>query len=589
MRALFILMFAASPLAAQTATVEGKVTEMGSGRPVRKAEVVLRGLTQTGNPPEADNYATETDVNGHFLMEGILPGRYQAAPSHAGFITRPPGKPMQPGTFAQVTLVGGQHAMVDLKLIATGAISGRTISLNGDVVTGAFVEALQYSYPSRDDSPQGTVTVGLPTDGHRKLESRRGAVSNDRGEFRIFGLAPGRYYLRVQEKTGRDWVTECVGGQMDLGNSVASDSVGIVEIASEISDFGRYGGDLHCSVPEQMRGSRPPLSFGQTFYPSARDFAHAAPLDVPPGGDLRSLDIRLRPEGVYSIRLTKPTLPGDSAFPVEVRRRDDAGQTNASITNFNGDNFEIHGLLPGSYTVSSQLQDPDHPGQSLYVRQLVEVVDHDVEGVTLNFAPMKTVTGTVKAEGPLTVPFSGMNVELDPDDAETPTFTTHVGADGTFTAQVMPEPYTLVRPRIATAYVKSVKMGDRELPGPHIDFARLDGPLAILFGVDAGSVEGTALNAEGRPVMPSKITLIPVGSNQSWASRLKIVNANENGKFVIPAVAPGEYKAFAWLDADLGAPQDPEFRKPYESQGVRVKVEPNGRSIVQLRLIVTGR
>ena len=83
--------------------------------------------------------------------------------------------------------------------------------------------------------------------------------------------------------------------------------------------------------------------------------------------------------------------------------------------------------------------------------------------------------------------------------------------------------------------------------------------------------------------------MIPAGANQSWAGRLKIVNADENGKFVIPAVAPGEYKLFAWLDAELGAPQDPEFRKPYESLGVVVKVEPNGRNSVQLNVIVTGR
>jgi hypothetical protein len=355
-----------------------------------------------------------------------------------------------------------------------------------------------------------------------------------------------------------------------------------------VNEFeGLSDGSIQCSAPEHIRGSRP-LGFGQTFYPDARDFAHAAPLDVTPGGDLRSVDIRLRPEGVYSIRLTKPTLAGDSAFPVEIRRGGDAGQPNVAMS-FHEDTIEIPGLLPGSYTVSGQLQDPEHPDQSLYARRSVEVVDRDVEGVTLNFAPMKTVTGAVKAEGPLTVPFYGMNVELDPDDPDSPTFTTRVKADGTFTAQVMPEPYVLVRPRIATAYVKSVKMGDRELPGPHIDFARLDGPLTILFGVDAGSVEGTALNADGRPMMPSKITLIPVGSNQSWAGRLKIANADQNGKFAIPAVAPGEYKAFAWLDADLGAPQDPEFRKPYESQGVTVKVEPNGRSSVQLKLIVTGR
>ena len=124
MRAFLILMLAAGSLTAQTATVEGTVTEMGNGHAVRKAEVILRGLTQTGDPPEADNYATETDANGHFLIEGIVPGKYQAAPSHAGFITRPPGKPMQPGTFAQITLAAGAHATVDLKLIGTESSPG---------------------------------------------------------------------------------------------------------------------------------------------------------------------------------------------------------------------------------------------------------------------------------------------------------------------------------------------------------------------------------------------------------------------------------------------------------------------------------
>jgi hypothetical protein len=107
--------------------------------------------------------------------------------------------------------------------------------------------------------------------------------------------------------------------------------------------------------------------------------------------------------------------------------------------------------------------------------------------------------------------------------------------------------------------------------------------------VDAGRVEGTALDVNGQPVMPSKITLVPVGANSTMPGRLKIVNADETGKFAFPVVAPGEYKLFAWLDADLGAPQDAEFRKPYESQGVTVKVEPNGRSSVELKVIVTGK
>jgi hypothetical protein len=235
----------------------------------------------------------------------------------------------------------------------------------------------------------------------------------------------------------QDLLLECTSDQ-----AVAATLHGIMRTVNEFE--GPSDGSIQCSAPEHIRGSRP-LGFGQTFYPAAHDFAQAAPLDVTPGGDLPNVEIRLRPEGVYSIRLTKPALPGDSAFPVEIRRRGDAGQPNVSMS-FHEDYIEIPGLLPGSYTVSGQLQDPGHPDQSMYARRSVEVVDHDVEGVTLNFAPMKTVTGTIKPEGPLTVPFSGMNVELDPDDPETPAFTTRVKADGTFTVQVMPEPYVLMRP-----------------------------------------------------------------------------------------------------------------------------------------------
>ena len=424
--------------------------------------------------------------------------------------------------------------------------------------------------------------VGLPTDGRKQLETRAGASSNDRGEFRIFGLAPGQYYLRVREIGWQEGAITCAMSVTIGGGSVSLAGDGV------ISNYVSRLAGVQCMPQEQIRGPKPPMVFGRTFYPSTPNFPRATPLDVTSGGELRNIEIRLHPQSVYSIRVTKPAITGSDGFPLDVRRRGDTERPNNFIT-VNEDTMEIHGLLPGSYMVSSSWQDPENPDRAMYAHQAVDVVDRDVEGVTLNFAPMKTVTGAVKAEGPLTVPFYGMNVELDPDNLEADNITTHVSADGTFTVHVMPEAYTLMRPRIATAYIKAVKMGDRELPGPHIDFARVEGPMTILFGVDAGSVEGTALNAEGHPVMPSKITLVPAGDNAGWPGRLKIVNADQNGKFAIPAVAPGEYKAFAWLDADLGAPQDPEFRKPYESQGVTVKVEPNGRSSVQLKLIVTGR
>jgi hypothetical protein len=98
-------------------------------------------------------------------------------------------------------------------------------------------------------------------------------------------------------------------------------------------------------------------------------------------------------------------------------------------------------------------------------------------------------------------------------------------------------------------------------------------------------VGGAVTDANGKPCL---ITLIPV-AEQTLFGRLKFVNTEENGKFAIPMVAPGEYKIFAWQDAEPGAPLDPEFRKPYQAQAVSVKVEPNARSSVQLKPIVSVR
>jgi hypothetical protein len=58
------------------------------------------------------------------------------------------------------------------------------------------------------------------------------------------------------------------------------------------------------------------------------------------------------------------------------------------------------------------------------------------------------------------------------------------------------------------------------------------------------------------------------------------------GKFSFGNVPPGEYKAFAWVGAEPGAPQSADFRKPYEERGTVIKVEPNGRQTLDLKPIM---
>ncbi len=56
--------------------------------------------------------------------------------------------------------------------------------------------------------------------------------------------------------------------------------------------------------------------------------------------------------------------------------------------------------------------------------------------------------------------------------------------------------------------------------------------------------------------------------------------------FSFSNVQPGEYKAYAWLGVEPGAPQSADFRKPYEGRAVAVKVDANGRQTLDLKAIV---
>src|ERR1035437_4061748 len=188
MGALLLLPLA---LAAQTKTddpcaVSGQVSNAATGEPVRRALVYLRridmspGVTnvQVGN-------SVTTDAAGRFAIAGIAPGKYRLAAERSGFIvtqygSRGPGKA---GTL--LTLEPGQKSSdLAMRLTPHGVITGRVLDEEGDPVPGANVQV------SRQIYAQG-----------RKQMSRTGAASsNDLGEYRVFGLAPGRYFVSADAR-----------------------------------------------------------------------------------------------------------------------------------------------------------------------------------------------------------------------------------------------------------------------------------------------------------------------------------------------------------------------------------------------------
>jgi hypothetical protein len=150
-----------------------RVISTDDGRPVRRAQVHL-----SGHPDSEPDYMRvtrtfETDLNGRFEFVDLPAGVY------AIFFDRLTGF-VKPAGYNQTTLTARQTVDISIRLERTGAIEGRILDDNGDPMLGATVMAIDRTAPA-----------GIPSWGTRLVS----AQTNDRGEFRIFNLPAGDYYL----------------------------------------------------------------------------------------------------------------------------------------------------------------------------------------------------------------------------------------------------------------------------------------------------------------------------------------------------------------------------------------------------------
>jgi Carboxypeptidase regulatory-like domain len=539
-RAAVLLLTAALAATAQSGGgVSGRVTSAAHGEAVAGATVTLRGL----DDGPAQTYITETAADGRFSVANMAPGTYEPRPSKTGYEQRTPDHSATAKDFPPVTVEAGKAAApIELRLIPDGVIAGRVVDSDGDPVRHAQVEAQQYGYAG----------------GKKQLRTLHGAQTDDRGEYRLFHLAPGKYWLHVQPNSRRNQPQP-----RPMAGSV------------------------------QWQNMPPQTGLAAAYYPGSPDVTHATELRVAPGAELDGIDVRVSPERLYSIRGRVSVEANKGGFSVFAQSLSPpVGRNNGFPMRMENDQYELSGIPPGKYVVigqqfSNQRQDGrpviDAPRQ--YARQMVEVVDRDVDNIDLTFEPGATIKGVVKAEGSASAK-DVANISLTPEDSGAMMFGggARVEADGTFTLQTAPGVYR-VRVNGRQVYVKTLLIGKEAAPDRKIDTARLSGDLTLVVSNDYGKVEGTVVDEAGKPVFNAEVTLIPDQRQDDWQERFRNALTKADGKFSVATVQPGEYRLYAWLGAEPGAPQDAEYRKPFEDRAVVVKVEPNGKQTVDLKVI----
>jgi protocatechuate 3,4-dioxygenase beta subunit len=525
-------------------TISGLVVAMAGSVPLKNALVTLNSVDDHSRAA----VTIRSEADGHFQFKGIVPGQYRLRVARNNYVTQEYGQRTVTGPGATLTLRGGQE-MKDLlfRLIPSATIAGRLQDEDGEPISWAHVTALRSSY----------------SNGKRTFKSVASNATNDLGEYRLFGLPPGRYFISATYHPG------ATHGGFD-------------------EDFDYNGAD---SLKE---------NYVLTYYPGAYDATKAQSITVKSGEEIPSMDFTMRPTAVYRVRgRVVNTIPNPKHVEhpmVFIMPRGGAIQSDSMMFSANNEvkkdgTFDLPGAAPGSYTIQAMINDGD---QEHAVTQSIEVGDADVDGVQLVLSKGFSVSGHVR--------WDGTPGHLEDDlylmghmDGQSPIAGGYarVDRDGSFTWNQLPD--GALRLQFGgldnNGYVKTADYGGVDvLDQGFTPRAGSNATLEVTLSAQGAQIEGSATDENGLPAVGVWVVLVPDAKHRDRHDLYRTERTDQHGVFKIKQIAPGDYTLYSWDEVEDGAWEDPDFMKPFEEkkQGEKVIVQDRDDKSYPITVIKTS-
>lgn len=532
------------------ASIEGFVVRAGTSEPISGSRVTVSRAGAGGGM-----LAATTDSLGHFIIKDLDAGTYILAAQRNGFARQLYGERAvgRPGT--PLSIASGQVVKdIVFRLMPAGAVTGRVSDVTGEPLPSITVQLWRPTYQA---------------DGQRKFQDVGSAQTNDRGEYRIFFVSPGRYFISA--KAGR---------VMPLLNGAV-----LQPSANEVTEPG----------------------YPLTYYPGTTDPSTAASIEVQAGTDLTAIDFSLRKQKLFQVRgriLDAVTGKLPTSVQVLITPRNSANVSLNFVatppTDFNKTNgtFQIRDVLPGSYWVQGLAAGNAGQGTrgGLSASLAVDVSESDAEGVTLAFTPGITISGHLSTEDGASISslpdYRRMRVSMTPMTSRgplIPNLAAQISADGSFHIQdLQPDDYKVsVSSAPSGVYLKEVRLGQFDI----MNGVSINGPvsesLEVLLSAKAGQIAGTIVDSRRNPVRNIEAVLIP--RDRDRHDLYRTATSDQDGRFSIPTVVPGDYKLFAWEDIEPFAYMDLDFLQKYEGLGVDVKTSESQTVAVNANVIPAGQ
>jgi hypothetical protein len=522
---------------AAVCSVEGQVVKSATSEGLKKISVHIQLLEPSKSATTGEDRevrSVTTDPSGRFVFNDLDPGRYMLTASGNGYPQQSYSQQGRRRRAKVLVLSPGQHEKdVVFRLQPAGVITGAVSDEDGDPVVYAQVQALRITRQGKRGQVMGSSA----------------AQTNDRGEYRIFGLERGQY---------------------------------VIVASSQRQEFRRY------PVPVDAGDD----VYLPTFFRCTQDPSEATPVQVDPGDEVSGINLDLKL--VHGVRVGgRLQSEGSATFQgvyVSLTPRDfgfigyPMGNYGTSVQDKSG-SFEIHGVPPGSYFLSANWSDGK---RQFYGRADVDVGSANLGGIILTLGSGIQLHGRFRTDSDAKLDFSSLNLWLQPSDNSPGAGGTQVKPDGTFVIENLYDGnYKLhVGGFAEDYYIKSAKLGGIDMleTGLNISHSQVVGQLEIILTLDGGRVNGTVLE-EQKPFGEALVVLVPDPPLRSHEELYSFKRSDSLGRFSMLGLPPGDFKLFAWEPVDGINYNDPDYIRLYENHGTRVHIEERRQQNVQLEVI----
>jgi protocatechuate 3,4-dioxygenase beta subunit len=494
--------------------------------------------------------------------------------------------PGRPGVPIAIGVAGAPARPVVIGLSRGGVVTGRVVDPDGRPVPGLAVEVVQEQLTA-DGAVLVLATGASPAD----------ARTDDRGEYRIYGLSPGSYYVAVMPTS---FVHTYMAHYLDDAE--------LAWVSRQLRSPGATGESTR--LPPAPAAAAP-VSYAPVFFPGVVAIGDAERVPIEAGAERTGVDLRLSritPSSISGLVTTPDGRPAAGAMvvvapmaahvPTEDRGMLRAGASvsfggRVAVTATPEGRYSALSLPPGRYRVVARSA-ARGTAPPLWSSAEIDLSGSDAT-IDLALRPGRDVEGTVGtvAGEPLRPEeLARLRVSLTaarPGPLAVSIESVPVSATGTFRAAgVFPGEYFVsVAGLPARVQLASVRSGGRDVFDRPLTIRDADvRDLSIELTTQTTGLGGRFIDADGRSVTDYFVVVFSI-DREHWhagSRHVAVIRPDVSGTFELRGLPAGAYRLAVLSDVLPDEWTQSDFLASLVAASIRVMVRDGERTTQDVRL-----